>query len=56
MIENAGQVKIVEEVTVLSHVFGVMLGDEFELVEEFPSAHNLHLALELTDNVLEFVV
>ena len=56
MVEKAGKVEVIEEVPVLSHVFGVVLGDEFELVKELTSGHHLNFALELTDDVLELVV
>jgi hypothetical protein len=56
VVEGGGQVEVVEEVGVLGHAIGVVLGHEFELLHELGSVHHLHLLLELTDHVLELVV
>lgn len=56
MIENTGQVKIVEEVGMLCHTLGIVLGDEFEVLYEFATVHDLHFPLDRTDDILELVV
>lgn len=56
MVEGGGDVEVVEEVGVLGHAVRIMLGDELELLLELSAVHDLHLALDLTDHVLELVV
>lgn len=56
MVEGSGDVEVVEEVGVLSHAVGIVLGHELELLLEFSAIHDLHLTLDLTDHVFEFVV
>lgn len=56
MVEGSGEVKVIEEIGVLRHAVGIVLGDEFELLHEFVTIHDFDLALDLTDDVLELVV
>lgn len=56
MVEGSGDVEVIEEIGVLRHAVRVMLGHELELLLEFSAVHDLHLTLDLTDHVFEFVV
>ena len=56
MIEDSGQVEIVEKMSVLGHIIRIVLGDKFELIKEFSSAQDLNFSLELTNHVFELVV
>lgn len=56
MVEDARDVEVVEEVGVLRHAVGVVLGHVLEVLHELAPPHHFHLALELTDHILELVV
>lgn len=56
MVEDAGDVEVVEEVGVLGHGVGVVLGDVLEHLDELAPAHHFYFALDRTDHVFEFVV
>lgn len=55
VIEDSGGVEVIEEVGVLRHAVRVVLCHKFEGLDELLSIHNLHLSLELADNILEFI-
>ena len=56
MVEDASQVEIVEKVSVLGHLSGVMHRHKLESIYEFTSVHDLHLPQNLTYHVFELVV
>ena len=56
MIKDTSQIEIVEKFSVLSHLSWIVLCHKFKCIYKLTSVHYLHFSLNLTDDVLEFVV